>query len=153
MKELRPIQLKRRAVFVRIAGAKLNRLAARRESNETIQGREEKLTFEAQHRLTLQEGEARHRPAWMRLGAESGATGSPANADPRSRSRGALTASAISAGVGVANIAAAPGNCGQVKGTARAGVDPACALVASLCMAIAQWCAPCRRQHIGRLAS
>jgi hypothetical protein len=61
----------------------------------------------------------------------------------------------VNASVVAAVAALNPGNKGQVKGAVRTGVEPVKALViiAAMRMAMAQWCAPCRRQHGGRLAS
>lgn len=66
--------------------------------------------------------------------------------------KGRLAADAASACDGAEVPPAKPGNNGQVIGAVSIGVDPgsACAIMAAICFAIAQWCAPCRRQHGGR---
>ena len=69
--------------------------------------------------------------------------------------KGRLAADAASACDGAEVPPAKPGNNGQVIGAVSIGVDPgsACAIMAAICFAIAQWCAPCRRQQGGRRES
>jgi len=51
---------------------------------------------------------------------------------------------------GAVRNAAIPGNCGQVIGADIA--DAESRIGAAMNMYIAQWCAPCRRQHCGKFA-
>jgi hypothetical protein len=68
---------------------------------------------------------------------------------------GRLAADAANAWEGVQGPARKPGKSGQVIGAASIGVelDADLAIMAAICIAMAQWCAPWRRQQGGRRAS
>lgn len=68
---------------------------------------------------------------------------------------GRLAADAANAWEGVQGPARKPGKSGQVIGAVSIGVelDAVLAIMTAICIAMAQWCAPWRRQQGGKRAS